>query len=611
MPWPAVPGVVGGGARLADMERGILKAGMMAVIAAGLAGCAAPEAGAPVAGGTGEPALDTLVGEPAEIGLSPFGRYLAGRHAGFQRDLDTAADELTAAAQAAKDPGVLDLTHRMLLADGRMDDAVAIARRIVAANAGSPLPRLTLALADIKLGSYRSAIDQLADFGNGDGIGRVVAPMIEAWARFGQGEIDLAVADLDALGRQRGFSVLADLHVALVFDAAGRRPEADAAYAKVLARNDRPSARLVELIGGFYERSGRASDARALYDRYVASRPATLSFLDMDAIGLAPMAASARVATVRDGVAEALYNLALALSERGATDAALVYGRLALDLRPAFPTAQILVGDVLESLGRLAEANGIYEALDPDSPFAWFARIRIADNLNRMGRKEEALQRLRVMGAERPERVDALLRLGDIMRTDKRFEESIVVYDEILRRVQPIQRRHWSLLYARGIALERARQWPRAEADFIRALMLEPDQPLVLNYLAYSWADQGVRLDEAQRMLERAVAQRPDDGYIIDSLGWVLFRAGKFQEAVVQLERAIEIRPHDPVMNDHLGDAYWRVGRYAEARFQWRRALTLEPEPERVPEIEEKLARGLPPVQRGGVAPSTEARAGE
>ena len=94
-------------------------------------------------------------------------------------------------------------------------------------------------------------------------------------------------------------------------------------------------------------------------------------------------------------------------------------------------------------------------------------------------------------------------------------------------------------------------------------------------------------------MLIRAVELRPEDGYIVDSLGWVYYRLGDYENAVVQLERAVELTPIDPTINDHLGDAYWRVGRYAEARFQWRRALSFNPDEEQRPLIEGKIERGL------------------
>ena len=119
----------------------------------------------------------------------------------------------------------------------------------------------------------------------------------------------------------------------------------------------------------------------------------------------------------------------------------------------------------------------------------------------------------------------------------------------------------------------------RAEADLLRALELSPEQPYVLNYLGYTWAEQGKNLDRAKAMLLRATELRPQDGNIADSLGWVLFRLGDLPGAVTWLEKAVELESRNSVMNDHLGDAYWAAGRQREARFQWRRAATLEPEP--------------------------------
>jgi Flp pilus assembly protein TadD len=150
------------------------------------------------------------------------------------------------------------------------------------------------------------------------------------------------------------------------------------------------------------------------------------------------------------------------------------------------------------------------------------------------------------------------------------------------------------IYYFRGICFERAKQWPKAEADLKKSLELFPDQPHVLNYLGYSWIDQGVNLDEGMRMIKRAVEQRADDGYIVDSLGWAYYRLGNMDEAVKHLERAIELKPEDPTINDHLGDAYWRVGRELEARFQWSHARDLKPEPEDLIKIEQKLKSGFP-----------------
>jgi Flp pilus assembly protein TadD len=197
------------------------------------------------------------------------------------------------------------------------------------------------------------------------------------------------------------------------------------------------------------------------------------------------------------------------------------------------------------------------------------------------------------MADERKARADALIALGNVLRASERYTAAVEAYDEAVGRIPKLEKRHWSLLYTRGIARERTQQWAHAEADFLRALEFEPDQPYVLNYLGYSWAEQGVKLEKAFEMIDKAVKQRPNDGYIVDSMGWVLYRMGKFEGAVTHLERAVEVRPEDPTINDHLGDAYWRVGRQTEARFQWRRALSLKPEPETIALIEAKLKHGL------------------
>jgi Flp pilus assembly protein TadD len=248
---------------------------------------------------------------------------------------------------------------------------------------------------------------------------------------------------------------------------------------------------------------------------------------------------------------------------------------------------------VLETQARHREAIETYRGVGADTPFSWPARLRIASSYQSLDEVDAAEQLLRGMAAERPERHDALLHLGQLLRAEERFAEAVEAYDEAMGRLGEVQPRHWSLFYFRGISLERSDQWARAEADFLKALELQPEEPYVLNYLGYSWVDRGENLVKGREMLLRAVELRPEDGFIVDSLGWVYYRLGRYEEAVQQLERAVELRPQDPVINDHLGDAYWRADRRREARFQWRHALALGAEPDLVAVIDRKLADGL------------------
>jgi tetratricopeptide (TPR) repeat protein len=185
---------------------------------------------------------------------------------------------------------------------------------------------------------------------------------------------------------------------------------------------------------------------------------------------------------------------------------------------------------------------------------------------------------LEELATQYPEAVAAHQGLGDFLRRAERFDEAADAYTRAIELLEAQGASgEWPLWFARAVAHERAGQWPEAEADFRRALVDAPDQPLVLNYLGYSLVERRENLDEALDMIERAVEGDPDSGFIVDSLAWALFRLGRYEEALPHMERAVELLPADPILNDHLGDVYWALGRYREARFQWRRALSFGP----------------------------------
>jgi Flp pilus assembly protein TadD len=229
------------------------------------------------------------------------------------------------------------------------------------------------------------------------------------------------------------------------------------------------------------------------------------------------------------------------------------------------------------------------------SPLKRNAQIQLATNLDAAERSEEAIKILKGATTEDPKDIEAVMALGNIERGRKKFADCVQTYSQGIAALPAAsEKNNWVYYYYRGICEERSKQWGKAEADMRKALDLQPEQPHVLNYLGYSWIDQGINLDEGMKMIKRAVEQRPDDGYIVDSLGWAYYRIGNYEDAVKNLERAIDLKPEDPTINDHLGDAYWRIGRTLEARFQWAHARDLKPEPEELPKIEAKLESGLP-----------------
>lgn len=534
--------------------------------------------------------------EAPKPGASSFGNYLAGRHAQATRDMDAAIAFY--GAVLAREPDNPDLLRRgfiLMLAEGRVDDALAMARRLKAPDAARlGFPEFLRAAEAIKAGRHADAVQRLDALEN-DGLAAFVVPLLKGWAETGRRDPAATAKALGALADKEGMQGFLDLHAALTADVAGEWTAAESNYRKVLSDDGSASLRLTVLLGNLYERMGRGEQAKALYDGFLARNPdSRLLDIANGRLGRAGKPPKPEVADAAQGAAEALFGIAGSFRQQNARESALLFARLALYLRPDFPPAQVLVADILESDRRFAAANAAYDSIRKNASFKRSTRTRTALNLDRMDRTDEAVRLLNALAAEDAKDVEPLIQLGDILRGRKRFKESVEAYDRVFQRLPTLEKRHWSLLYSRGIALERSDQWPRAEADFLKALEFEPEQPYVLNYLGYSWIEKRRHLERATDMIRRAVALRPEDGYIVDSLGWVHYQLGDYADAVRELERAVELRPEDPVINDHFGDALWRVGRRVEARFQWERVLSLKPEADQIEPIKKKLKEGLP-----------------
>ena len=524
---------------------------------------------------------------------SPAGNYLAGRQAQKNRDFGNASRFLGKALEKTPDNTLL-LRNTFLarLADGDITEAVPMAREIVKRQNSAPIAKLILLVDAVERNDLPGAGPILANFPE-RGFSGFLKPLLTSWVMVGATDGSDPIEALSPLKNQSGLRVLYELHAALLSDAVGRPEEAEKHY-KFAAKNVRRSTlRVVQGYGQHLERAGKTEQARLLYETYLKENP--------DSVVLGPAMErldkgekpALLVSGPAGGIAEALFNIAGTMTRQNSAQDALIFGQLALHLRPDFDLARMLVAGILESMNRNEDAIAAYREIDSQSPFHWSARLRVAGNLEALDRDDDAIALLQILTREDATRPEPLVSLGDLLRSNKRFAESVAAYDRAIDLLSDLDKRHWTILYSRGISLERSKQWERAERDFKRALELNPDQPYVLNYLGYSWVDQGINLGPAREMIERAVKLRPNDGYIVDSLGWVLYRLKDFEGAVEHLERAVELRPNDPTINDHLGDAYWRVGRYTEARFQWQRALALKPEADQISAIEDKLQRGL------------------
>jgi len=521
------------------------------------------------------------------------GSYLAARHAGVERDSETAAAYYLNVLKA--DPRNADLLSRTFLSvltDGDIDEAGRLADRLIQLDRTDRIARLVIGVRALKQKQYAIARQNFAQSVRGP-VTDLTATLLSAWALAGAGDTRAAIDTLDRLAGPDWYAIFKDLHAGLILDVANNKKEAGKRYERAY-KADPMALRTVQAYARYLSRNGGKDDALKLYQQFnkaVADHPVVVEEMKQISAGdrLPPLADSPRA-----GAAEALYGLGASIGRRGGEDLALVYLQLALYLEPTHAMALLSLADLYDSLKKPELAIKIYDRIPTSSPLRRNAEIQVASDLDSLDRTDEAKKRLEALIAEHPKDSEAIIALGNILRGRKSFAECAEVYSKAVDNLAVPEKANWVLFYFRGICYERSKQWPKAEADLKKALELFPDQPLVLNYLGYSWVDQGVNLDEGMSMIRRAVEQRPDDGYIVDSLGWANFRIGNYEEAVKDLDRAVELKPDDSTINDHLGDAYWRVGRVLEAHFQWSHAKDLNPDAEDLPKIEQKLKSGLP-----------------
>jgi len=531
--------------------------------------------------------------EPVEV-RSLLGSYLAGRFARSQHETEAASEYYLQAL--ARDPGnelLMDQAFLMALSDGSFDQAEALAVKIVEQQPANRMAQLFLGAADFKAGRYEAADKRILAASTGP-IGELTGALARSWVKLAQGDVQAAL-DMTEVPKQAEWAQFyLRYHRGLAADVAGRRQEARAAYEKVF-KQDQRSLRTTLAAARSASSAGDQKLARSIIREH----------LEKSSSDGHPLARALRdelngsekpgllINSPAEGLSEVFYGLGEALTGEGGVGVGILYLQLSLYLQPEFPFALAALANAHEATKRYAAANAVYERIPKGSPLDSSIEIRKAFNLNAMDQVDEAKAVLDKLAAADPNDLRIYDALGNIMRARKRYAEAVDYYSKAIALIPKPDKKHWTYYYSRGTSYERTKRWSQAEADLQKALQLNADQPLVLNYLGYSWVDQNRNLKEGMKLIEKAVTLKPDDGYIVDSLGWAHYRQGNYKDAVRYLERAVELRPEDPVLNDHLGDALWRVGREREARFQWDQSLTLSPEPEDVEKIKKKLASGL------------------
>jgi len=545
--------------------------------------------------------------EEAEATHSLLGSYLAANFAKNENDVTNAAAFYRSALALDPDSEVLlEQAFQTEATEANWERAVPLAEELVARDPSNRMAHLVLGLSRFKAQDYAGAQKQFEAASDGL-IGELTSALARAWTAQAAGDTARALRLLKLPKQAEGAQFYLNYHEALIADVAGQRQDANAAF----ERSFRANSRMLRTALAYARHAAHQgspklaktilnglTDDRTEDDPNVLIRQLTE---EIDAGKSVPLL----IMTPDEGMAEVFYGLGELLTNEGGVSMGILYLQMALYVKPDHEFALVALANAYETAHRYEDAIATYDRVPEGTALQSEIEIRKGFDLNSMDKVDEAKVILDKLVARNPKDLKPLDALGNIMRSRKRYAEAVDYYTRAIALVRHPTKRHWGLFYSRGTCYERLKNWPPAEADLEKALKLFPDQPMVLNYLGYSWVDQNHHLKEGMALIEKAVALKPDDGYIVDSLGWAHYKLGNFKEAVRFLERAVELKPEDPVLNDHLGDALWQVGREREARFQWDQALTLEPEPDEVEKIKKKLADGLPATVQARAAHET------
>ncbi len=522
-------------------------------------------------------------------------------------NIDLINKAMVLAIGAGQPEKAINLAHKLIELTAKNDDKDTGVIDAPTANAYN-IARILMAVEAAKKGEFDSVDDALAKIKSG-GISDFIKPLLTSWNAAARGELD--VIDLT--------TNTVHIHHALLIKAYLNQTEGFAPFLNRAINAEGLSVQDIERIADMYTYLQDKQKALALYQEGLKNWPDNQSFIDKVA-ALEAVADGAEIPiytevinTAQDGMALTFYDIAQLLFREYSDESTRVFSNMALHLNPNLHKTHILLGYVHARQDMADNALAQYGAVSPTDVVNYRKAQALMANLYEDQGDTKSAVNLLLKYQKQSGAVEPLIQIGDIYRRDDKFKFAVKYYDMAANRIlkdddlEALPARYWHLHYVRGMALERLGDWTRAEEDLKAALAFKPDDPLILNYLGYAWADKGENLEQALEMIEQAVSLEPDDGYIVDSLGWVYYKLGRFTEAIEPLENAVALLPYDPTINDHLGDAYWRAGRRIEARFQWRRALHSVDEEHQIEGstdgvdvqksiLEEKIRTGLMPI---------------
>ncbi len=526
------------------------------------------------------------------------GNYLAGQFAQNQKDWEKASDYIGNVLEQDKNNLSLQ-KHAMVLAmgAGKIDNAIDLSKQVLKNEKGENdlLAVLFSSVDAFHQENYIGAIEALEKV-EAQSVAAFIVPVLQLWAYSSEGTLKIDMLD------DHSFYAY---HAMLAANYLNKGYEATE-YALDAFDIGEMDVRDLEKVADLFYHLDKTEKAFEIYKMLNQKGFGTEEVEQKiqrlnEQQSIKDLLKITNVNSPKEGAAIVYLDMAEILLREQSYDSAILFSRMALHLNAELSKARTFIGTALARFEQYEDAIEELEFIQKDDDLYILAQRQIAALHTNLKQQDKAISILDQLYKTHDD-LDALIQIGEIYRFDEDYKKAAKIYNKVLSRWDDseIPEDYWHVLYARGMAYERLKKFDIAEKDLKTALEFQPNNPYILNYLGYSWADQGKNLDQSLEMIERAVQLQPNDGYIVDSLGWVYYKLGDYKNAAKYLERAVELLPYDATINDHLGDAYWRNGRKIEAKFQWRRAVnysddtTEEGLKERV---QKKLLSGLGTVE--------------
>lgn len=526
---------------------------------------------------TSQPTVTEHIQETKRTSTSPYGAYLAGRMAHIRHDLNTSADYyILAAKDAPKQQMLPSQLYIMLTSQGRVDEAIQYADKALQNNDESPFIYTVKVVHDAKRGDFDNALKNIENCNN-DFSKQIFTPLVAAWVYAGKKDYDNAIKSLDKLPKHVGFRAMYLFHAGAISDFLGHNTEADKYYSLLMSIRDMElSVFPTQVLSNFYLRTNNPEKVKKVLQLAANSNNLIIKNIASDIekadSSVAPVLYDAMV-----GMSDSLFGIALILQqESSAEEIALLFASLSDYANPDNDLPKILMGSILESKELYKEANSIYERITPKKNSYYSSRYQIGKNNLKQENYDESEKIYRSLLKNYPETPDIYTDLGEVMRMTQRYRDAIIYYEKALAMYpENMEEKTWSITFVLSTCYDQLGQSDKAEQALRKVLKTNPI-PHVQNQLGYTLLKNGHNIEEAFELLVNAANKAPEEGTIVDSLGWALYQIGKYEEAITLLERASDLAPSEALIYDHLGDAYWEVGRKGEAVFQWNHAIGLQ-----------------------------------